>query len=128
MNKTEFKLRWIARIWSIVIIVFALIMLTSYTVNWVQTGTADPHAMKNYPPIENLIPLTLILSVLGFGPCLALGGIGRSNQYWLLPGKLSGALLDDLSPTLSLYNSHSTPHPWDIVPGVLVDIKKNLNG
>jgi len=55
-------------------------------------------------------------------------GIGRSNQYWLLPGKLSGALLDDLSPTLSLSNSNSTPHPWDIIPGVLVDIKKSLNG
>ena len=68
------------------------------------------------------------LKCSGFGYCLALGGIGRSNQYWLLPGKLSGALLDDLSPTLSLSNSNSTPHPWDIIPGVLVDIKKSLNG
>ncbi|GAF82743.1 unnamed protein product, partial [marine sediment metagenome] len=38
-----------------------------------------------------------------------------------------GALLDDLSPTLSISNSNSTPHPWDIIPGVLVDIKKSLN-
>jgi len=68
------------------------------------------------------------LKCSGFGPCLALVGIGRSNQYWLLPGKCSGELLDDLSPTLSLSNSNSTPHPWDIVPGVLVDIKKSLNG
>ncbi|MBU4348810.1 hypothetical protein KJ599_00630 [bacterium] len=58
MNKIEFRLRWIARIWSIVIIVFALIMLIGYAVNWVKTGTADPYAMKDYPPIENLIPLT----------------------------------------------------------------------
>lgn len=59
--------------------------------------------------------------------CLALGRIGRSDQYWLLPDKLSGALLDDLSPTLSLSNSNSTPHPWDIILGVLVDIKKSLD-
>jgi hypothetical protein len=57
---------------------------------------------------------------------LALGRIRRSAQYRLLPGKLSGTLLDDLSPTLSLYNSHSAPHPRDIVPGVLVEIKKSL--
>lgn len=67
------------------------------------------------------------LKCFGFGPCLALGGIGRSNQYWILPGKFSGALLDDLSQTLSLSDSNSAPHPRDIIPAVLVDIKKNLN-
>jgi len=67
------------------------------------------------------------LKCFGFRPCLALGGIRWSNQYWLLPGKFSGALLDDLSPTLSLSNSSSTPHSRNIVPGVLVDIKKSLN-
>ena len=65
MNKTEFKLRGIARIWSIAIFVFTLIILSGYAVNWAKTGTADPHAMKDYPTIENLIPITLILSVLG---------------------------------------------------------------
>jgi len=76
MNKIEFRLRWIARIWSIVIIVFTLIMLTGYAINWVQTGTADPHAMEDYPPIENLIPLTLILSVLGLGIAWRWEGLG----------------------------------------------------
>jgi len=55
-----------------------------------------------------------------------LGGIGRSNKYWLLPGKLNGALLVNLSPTLSLSDSNSTPHPRDIIPGMLVDIKEKM--
>jgi len=106
MKKIEFRLRRIAQIWSIIIIVFTLIMLIGYAINWVKTGTS--------------------LECSGFGPCLALGGIGRSNKYWLLPGQLSGALLDDFSPTLSLSDSNSTPHPRDIIPGMLVDIKKKL--
>lgn len=76
MNKIAFRLRWIARIWSIVIIIFTLIMLIGYTVNWVQTGTADPHAMEDYPAIENLIPLVLILSVLGLGLAWRWEGLG----------------------------------------------------
>ena len=66
-NKIESRWRRIARIWSIVIIVFTLIMIIGYAGNWVKTGIWDPYAMKNYPPAENLIPLTLILSVLGLG-------------------------------------------------------------
>jgi len=75
-NKIEFRLRWIARIWSIVIIVFTLIMLTGYAVNWVKTGTADPYAMKDYPPAENIIPFTIILSVLGLGLAWRWEGLG----------------------------------------------------
>ena len=127
MNKNEFRLRRIARIWSIVIIVFTLIMLIDCAVNWVKTGTVDPHAMKDYPPAENLIPPHFNLKCSGFGHCLALGGIRRSNQYRLLPGKRSGALLGNLSPTLSLSSSNIASHSWDIVPGMLVDIKKRLN-
>jgi len=51
-------------------------MLIGYALNWVQTGTADPHAMKGYPPVENLIPLTLILSVLGLGIAWRWEGLG----------------------------------------------------
>jgi len=85
----------IARIWSIVIIVFTLIMLIGYAVNWIKTGTADPHAMKDYPPVENLIPITLILSVLGLGIAWrweGLGGainigfflVGVAVHFWLI--------------------------------------------
>ena len=76
MNKTEFKLRGIARIWSIAIFVFTLIILSGYAVNWAKTGTADPHAMKDYPTIENLIPITLILSVLGLSLAWRWEGLG----------------------------------------------------
>lgn len=55
-NKIESMWRRIARIWSIVIIVFTLIIIIGYAGNWVKTGTGDPYAMKNYPPAENLIP------------------------------------------------------------------------
>jgi len=77
-NQVTKWIRWIARIWSIVIIGFALLMLIGYAVNWVITGKADPYAVEDYPPIENLIPITLGLSVLGLGiawRCEGLGGV-----------------------------------------------------
>ena len=55
---------------------FTLIMLIGYAVNWLKTGTVDPHAMKDYPAIENLIPLTLILSALGLGIAWRWEGLG----------------------------------------------------
>ena len=75
-NKTTKWIRWIARIWSIVIIGLALLMLIGYAVNWVTTGKADPHAVEDYPPIENLIPITLGLSVLGLGIAWRWEGLG----------------------------------------------------
>ena len=66
-NRATKWIRWIARIWGTVIITFALLMLIGYAWNWVTTGKADPYAMEDYPPIENLIPITLGLSVLGLG-------------------------------------------------------------
>ncbi|GAG60647.1 unnamed protein product [marine sediment metagenome] len=74
-------------------------MLIGYAVNWVKTGTADPHAMNDYPAIENLIPLTIILSVLGLGIAWRWEGLASSN---------------------------SAPHSRDTVLGVLVDIKKKF--
>ena len=69
-------MRWIARIWSIVIIGIALLMLIGYAWNWVTTGKADPHAVENYPPIENLPPLFMLLSVLGLGIAWRWEGLG----------------------------------------------------
>ena len=60
-------LRWIARVWSIVVIGIALLSLIGYAANWVTTGKADPYAVEGYPLIENLIPITLGLSILGLG-------------------------------------------------------------
>ncbi len=69
-------IRWIARIWSIVIIGITLLMLIGYAWNWVTTGKADPYAVEDYPPIENLIPITLGLSVLGLGIAWRWEGLG----------------------------------------------------
>jgi len=69
-------LRWVARIWSIAIIGIALLFLIGYAWNWVTTGTADPYAVEDYPPIENLIPVTLGLSVLGLGIAWRWEGLG----------------------------------------------------
>ena len=60
-------IRWIARIWSLPIVVYALLMLIGYAWNWATGGLADPHAVEDYPPIENLPPIFMLLSILGLG-------------------------------------------------------------
>ena len=60
-------IRWIARIWSSPIIVYALIMLTGYAWNLVTIGKADPYTVEGYPLIEALPPILMFLSVLGLG-------------------------------------------------------------
>ncbi len=114
MNKIEFRLRRIARIWSIVIIVFTLIILIGYAVNWVKTGTVDPHAMKDYPAIENLIPLTLILSVLGLGIAWRWEGLGGAINI--------GFYLANLVVHFWMISPRPYPYPIAIVlltPGIL---------
>jgi hypothetical protein len=60
-------IRWIARIWSLPLIVYALLLLVGYAWNWVTIGVADPYAVEDYPPIEALPPIFMFLSVLGLG-------------------------------------------------------------
>ena len=60
-------IRWIARIWSVPIIVFALLFLVGSAWNLATTGVADPHAVEGYPWTENLPPIFLLLSILGLG-------------------------------------------------------------
>jgi len=60
-------MRWIARIWSVPILVYALLLFTGYTWSWITTGVADPYAVEDYPPIENLPPIFMFLSILGLG-------------------------------------------------------------
>ena len=66
-DKTTRRIRWIARIWSIPVIAFALVMVIGYAVNWITTGVADPHAVENYPFIENLPPIFMLLAIIGLG-------------------------------------------------------------
>lgn len=59
------RIRWIARIWSIPVIVFSLIMFAGFAWNWFTTGTADPNAVKGFPLTEALPPILLFISILG---------------------------------------------------------------
>ena len=60
-------IRWIVRIWSLPIIVYALMLLVGYTWSWITTGVADPHAVEDYPPIENVPPILMFLGILSLG-------------------------------------------------------------
>ena len=58
-------IRRIARIWSVPIILYSLMMLTGYAWNWLTIGKADPYAVEGYPFIEALPPILMFLGVLG---------------------------------------------------------------
>jgi hypothetical protein len=60
-------IRWIARIWSLPIVICALLMLVGYAWNWMTIGVADPYAVEDYPSIEALPPIFMFLSILGLG-------------------------------------------------------------
>ena len=59
--------RWIARIWSLPILVYSLLILAGYAWNWVTIGKADPYSVEGYPLTEALPPILMFLSVLGLG-------------------------------------------------------------
>jgi hypothetical protein len=61
------RIRWIARIWSIPLIASALLILVGYAWSWVTTGVVDPYAVDDYPPVEALPPIFMLLSILGLG-------------------------------------------------------------
>jgi len=58
-------IRRIARIWSVPIIIYSLMLLTGYAWNWLTIGKADPYAVEGYPFIEALPPILMFLGVLG---------------------------------------------------------------
>ena len=58
-------IRWVARIWSLPLMVYVLLLLVGYAWNWVTLGVAEPYAVEEVPPIEALPPIFMFLSVLG---------------------------------------------------------------
>ena len=60
-------IRWIARIWSVPIIVGALLFLAGAAWNLATTGVADPNAVEGYPWTEALPPILMFLSIVGLG-------------------------------------------------------------
>jgi len=77
------RMRRIARIWSVPIIAYSLMMLTGYAWNWVTIGTADPYAVEGYPPGEALAPILMFLSVLGLGIAWRWERLGGGDYPWL---------------------------------------------
>jgi hypothetical protein len=73
---TTWIICWIARIWGTLLVVCALLILIGYAWKWVTTGQADPHAVADYPPVENLPPLFSLLSILGLGVAWRWEGLG----------------------------------------------------
>ena len=70
------RLRKIARIWGTLVVAVTLLVLIGYASSWVTTGTADPHAVEDYPPIENMPPLFVVLSAVGLAVAWRWEGVG----------------------------------------------------
>ncbi len=66
-DRATTRMRRIARVWSIPIIAYVLLMLIGYAWNWVTLGASDPYAVGGYPPAEALPPIFMSLSILGLG-------------------------------------------------------------
>ena len=88
-DRTTKRIRSVARIWSLVIIGITLVVLVAYVV------VPDPDA-TDYPPIENLFPLAMGLSVVGLGVAWRWEGLGEAINigfflvnlvlYWFIRG------------------------------------------
>ncbi|HKL76503.1 MAG TPA: hypothetical protein VJ881_10615 [Halanaerobiales bacterium] len=59
------RVRKIARVWSLVLIIIVLFIIGGYFWNWITTGVTDPYAVEDYPPIENIPPLLEVVAVIG---------------------------------------------------------------
>ena len=68
-DRTTRWMRWIARIWAAVIIAIVLVVVVGRIASLMISGEADPYAVEDYPPIENLPPIFALLSALGL--CIA---------------------------------------------------------
>jgi hypothetical protein len=68
-DRTTKWIRRIARTLSVLIIAFTVVMIVGHLV------VPDPHEV-DYPPIENLLPLMMTLSVLGLGIAWRWEGVG----------------------------------------------------
>ncbi|MEJ2448130.1 MAG: hypothetical protein P8Y37_09360 [Anaerolineales bacterium] len=114
-------IRWIARIWSVPLVLYALVVLVGTAATWLGLGSPDPYAVQDQlTTTEYLPPVLLSLSALG----LALA------WRWELPGSLislvflAAALISLLFqvPLNGLTWATSTPY-WlclaALVPAVL---------
>jgi hypothetical protein len=119
-NRVTKWIRWVARIWSFPIIVYALLMFVGYTWSWVTTGVADPHAVEDYPPTEALPPIFMFLSVLGLGIAWRWERLGGTIAIVFLVATLSVLLFQ--SPIARDFPRSAIPYLMSLIiaiPGVL---------
>ena len=83
-------MRRVARVWSVVIVGSTLLIIIGHAV------LPEPGA-TDYPPVENLLPLLMCLSVVGLGVAWRWEGLGGAINvgfflanlalYWAIRGK-----------------------------------------
>ena len=84
-------MRRVARIWSIVVVGNTLVVAIAHIV------VPEPEA-TDYPPIENLLPVVMFLSVVGLAIAWRREGVGGASNvgffvahpglYWIIRGRL----------------------------------------
>ena len=119
-NRVTKWIRWVARIWSFPIIMYALLMFVGYTWSWVTTGVADPHAVEDYPPTEALPPILMFLSVLGLGIAWRWERLGGTIAIVFLVATLSVLLIQ--MPIARDFPRSAVPYLMSLIvaiPGVL---------
>ena len=89
-DRTTKWIRRIARIWGTVVIAITLLSAILHAV------VPDPYA-TDYPPVENLMPLLMCISVAGLGIAWRWEGLGGAinilffianlGLYWLIRGR-----------------------------------------
>jgi len=119
-NRVTKWIRWIARIWSFPIIVYALLMLIGYAWNWVTIGVADPYAVEGYPPTEALPPIFMFLSVLGLAIAWRWERLGGTITIVFELAVLSVLLID--KPITDDFPRSAVPYLLSMIvttPGIL---------
>jgi hypothetical protein len=105
IDRTTMWLRRIARGWSLVVIGVALLIIIGHVV------TPDPYTVEDYPPVENLMPFSMLLSVLGLALAWRWEGLGGALNvagfvanlilFWAIRGEfLPWSVVATLSPVL----------------------------
>jgi len=67
MNTCTDWIRWIARMWGAVILLIALSVLVGNIWTLMASGEGDPYAAEDYPFIENIPPVLMLVSAVGLG-------------------------------------------------------------
>lgn len=61
------RIHWSARILSIPIVLYAVILAVGYIWSWLATGTADPYAVEQVTIMESLPLISLCIGIIGLG-------------------------------------------------------------